>query len=129
MPEPSRRITWPPPDSPDPDALVTREWLVTNGIGGYASGTVAGVITRRFHGLLIAALPSPYGRRMYLNDVAEQLRFQDGHIVQLGGEHRAHSDLRVYGRDYLREFRLERGLPVWTWDVEGVTLEKRLVLP
>ena len=40
----------------------TREWLVTNGLGGYASGTVAGVVTRRYHGLLIAALPAPLGR-------------------------------------------------------------------
>jgi hypothetical protein len=40
----------------DPDALLSREWLVTNGLGGYASGTVAGACTRRYHGLLIAAL-------------------------------------------------------------------------
>ena len=45
----------------------TREWLVTNGLGGYASGTVAGVPTRRYHGLLIAALPAPLGRAMMLN--------------------------------------------------------------
>ena len=54
--QPVRRIPWPPPDANDPEALVTREWLVTNGLGGYASGTVSGVITRRYHGLLIAAL-------------------------------------------------------------------------
>jgi len=60
--EPIRRLAWPPPEASEPDALVTREWLVTNGLGGYASGTVAGVITRRYHGLLIAALPAPLGR-------------------------------------------------------------------
>ena len=43
------------------EPLLTREWLVTNGLGGYASGTVAGVATRRYHGLLIAALPAPLG--------------------------------------------------------------------
>jgi hypothetical protein len=43
------------------DALLTREWLVTNGIGGYATGTIAGVATRRYHGLLVAALPVPLG--------------------------------------------------------------------
>ena len=41
------------------EPLLTREWLITNGVGGYASGTVAGVVTRRYHGLLIAALPAP----------------------------------------------------------------------
>src|SRR5439155_25644013 len=59
--DPLRRISWPPPDRDVPDALVTREWLVTNALGGYASGTVAGVMTRRYHGLLIAALGGQYG--------------------------------------------------------------------
>ncbi len=50
--------------------LATREWLVTNGLGGYASGTIAGVITRRYHGCLIAALPAPLGRMVMLSHVA-----------------------------------------------------------
>ena len=44
------------------DATSTREWLVTNGLGGYASGTISGIVTRRYHGLLVAALPAPIGR-------------------------------------------------------------------
>ena len=48
-------------DQADQTPLITREWLVTNGLGGYASGTIAGVSTRRYHGLLIAALPAPLG--------------------------------------------------------------------
>ncbi|MDZ4800787.1 MAG: amylo-alpha-1,6-glucosidase [Bryobacteraceae bacterium] len=122
-----RRVAW--PGKAGAEMILDREWIVTNGLGGYASGTVAGVITRRFHGLLIAALPSPFGRRMYLNDVAEQLRFSDGRVVQLGGEHRAHSEVVVYGAEYLREFRMEQGLPVWIYEVEGIELEKRLVMP
>ncbi|MEO8875180.1 MAG: glycogen debranching enzyme N-terminal domain-containing protein, partial [Polyangiaceae bacterium] len=43
-------------DLADPEN--THEWLLTNGMGGYASGTVSGLITRRFHGLLVAALPA-----------------------------------------------------------------------
>ena len=54
------RMPWHGPTRTEP--LLTREWLVTNGLGGYASGTVAGVATRRYHGLLIAALPAPLGR-------------------------------------------------------------------
>ena len=63
--------------SRDADERVRREWLVTNGLGGYASGTVAGAITRRFHGLLVAALPAPLGRMMLLNHLSERLRFAD----------------------------------------------------
>jgi glycogen debranching enzyme len=79
---------WPPPGAADPDALVTPEWLVTNGLGGYASGTVAGVITRRYHGVLIAALPAPFGRIVMLSRVAEELRFADGRCYEFGGRER-----------------------------------------
>ncbi len=48
------------------DIAESREWLVTNGIGGYASGTVAGLLTRRYHGLLVAALKPPLGRTLML---------------------------------------------------------------
>ena len=58
-------------------ACLTREWLVTNGLGGYASGTIGGAPSRRYHGLLIAALPPPYGRRLLLTDVSEEL-YVDG---------------------------------------------------
>ena len=87
MTEPVRRIPWPPADSSDPDALVTREFLVTNALGGYASGTVSGVITRRYHGVLIAALPAPLGRCVMLSQVAEQLCLGDGRELEVGGEY------------------------------------------
>ena len=64
-----------------PRTLLTREWLVTNGLGGYASGTIAGACTRRYHGLLIAALPAPLGRIVMLNHLFEELRLADGSHV------------------------------------------------
>ena len=111
------------------EPLLTREWLVTNGLGGYASSTVGGVITRGFHGYLIAALPSPLGRTMMLNDLVEQITLPDGRVVQLGGEERATAPLQLHGADYLREFRLSMGLPIWRYQVDGFTIEKSLVLP
>ena len=57
--------------TPLPDTKQS-EWLVTNGLGGYASGTINGVLTRRYHGLLVAALPNPLGRMMMLNGVARE---------------------------------------------------------
>src|SRR3954463_11552711 len=114
---------------PDADPHLRQEWLVTNGLGGYASGTVGGVITRRYHGLLIAALPNPLGRRMMLNHVIEELRTADGRIHGLGGEEPAAGELHVPGADLLAGFRLEGGLPVWTYQVSDATLEKRVLMP
>jgi predicted glycogen debranching enzyme len=127
--QPLRRIPWPPPDSADPSALVTREWLVTNGLGGYASGTVAGVVTRRYHGMLIAALAAPLGRTVMLSHVAEQVRFADGRRVEIGGRERAGDAQDVHGTGHLTEFRLESGIPVWRYEVDGLVIEKRLFLP
>src|SRR3989442_2762602 len=114
MHEPIRRIPWPPPPDPaDPDSYVTREWLVTNGLGGYASGTVAGVVTRRYHGLLIAALGAPFGRTVMLSHVAEQLQTADGRRLEIGGRERTSDSKDAQGTGCLTEFRLEDGLPVW----------------
>src|SRR6186997_1275278 len=63
--------------------LAQKEWLVTNGLGGYASGTISGALTRRYHGLLIAALPTPFGRTMMFNYVWERLRWPDGRVTSL----------------------------------------------
>jgi len=109
--------------------LLNREWLVTNGLGGYGSGTISGAITRRYHGLLIAALPAPHGRVVMWSHVSEFLRFGSKDIVSLGGEERAGGQLDLRGADFLREFRLENGLPVWTYHVRDIVLEKRIVLP
>jgi len=127
--EPIRRIPWPVVDTNSPDALVTREWLVTNGFGGYASGTVAGVVTRRYHGLLIAALPAPHGRTVMLSHVAEQVRYTGGKRIEFGGRERTSEAADASGTGYLVEFRLESGLPVWRYDIDGLTIEKRLFMP
>jgi predicted glycogen debranching enzyme len=129
MAEPIRRIAWPVVDPHDPDALVTREWLVTNGLGGYASGTVSGVITRRYHSVLTAALPAPFGRVVMLSHLAEQLRPTDGRRLELGGRELAGDAPDAHGTGYLTEFRLEAGLPAWRYEVEGLVIEKRIFLP
>ena len=110
------------------ELLLSREWLVTNGLGGFASGTVSGVITRRYHGLLIAALPVPHGRMVMWSHVSEFLRFADDDVVSLGAEERAGGQLDLGAADYLQQFRLENGLPVWTYHVRGLVLEKRVLM-
>ena len=54
-----------------------REWLVANGIGGFAMGTISGMLTRRYHGLLIAALKPPLGRTLMLTKLDETVKYDD----------------------------------------------------
>src|ERR1700691_2679315 len=123
------RLPWPGKDGHASEAGLNCEWLATNGLGGYASGTLSGVITRRYHGYLIAALPAPCGRVMMLNERAERLEFPDGRRVQLSGEERAGDPLKLDGMEYISEFRLEAGTPVWRYEIGDTTIQKRLVLP
>ncbi|MEM5787949.1 MAG: amylo-alpha-1,6-glucosidase [Syntrophobacteraceae bacterium] len=113
----------------DEKQLIRREWLVANGLGGYASSTISGVCTRRYHGLLVAAMPAPQGRVVMLTSLAEELRFSDGSTARLGGEERCEGNLCIFGAGYLREFRLEMGLPVWRYKIGDYELEKRIYLP
>jgi len=125
----TRRVTFEPRHLQDPAELLQREWLVTNGLGGYAAGTLAGVITRRYHGLLIAALPAPLGRLVMMSHLGERVRLSGGVVHWLSGEERKDAAVYIEGARRIREFRLEAGLPVWVFDIDGVLLEKRLLLP
>jgi len=124
VPDVLTRVGWRRGD--DADALLDREWLVGNGLGGYATGTLGGVCTRRYHGVLIAAVPG-VGRTVMLSHVRDVLRLPDGGAYRLGGEERS-VGLELHGSSHLAEFRLELGLPVWTYRVEGHTVEKRVVM-
>jgi len=113
----------------DPESLLDREWLVTNGLGGYASGTLAGAATRRYHGILVAAHPAPLGRIVMLSNVTEEFRFPDWSTAGFGGSERSGGPPDVRGAEILTEFRLESGLPVWRFESAGHVLEKRIVMP
>jgi len=117
-----------------PDPLNTTrsdaalEWLVTNGLGGYASGTVSGAMTRRHHGALVAALPAPWGRMVLLSHLEASVRVSNRRLVLDSG----FSDPSVTAQPEtasLQEFRLEWGLPVWIYRVDSLLVEKRVVLP
>src|SRR3989440_3242828 len=114
---------------PSREILLNREWLLTNGLGGYASGTVSGAITRKYHGILVAALPAPLGRVVMWNHVSEFLPFDDNEVVSLGAEERAGGQLDFKSAEYLREFRLEDGMPIWIYQVRDFVIEKRVSMP
>ncbi|HZD43131.1 MAG TPA: glycogen debranching enzyme N-terminal domain-containing protein, partial [Methanomicrobiales archaeon] len=124
----THRIPW-DKSRTDIDTILNREWLVANGLGGYASRTLARVCTRKYHGLLVAALPAPFGRMVMLTGLYEELRFPDGSTAEIGGEEHIENELLLPGAEFLTEFRLELGLPVWRYEVRGYVIEKRVVLP
>jgi predicted glycogen debranching enzyme len=128
-PEPVRAIRRPRDRNDPEDPQPRREWLVTNGIGGYASGTVAGVVTRRYHGLLVASLHAPLGRTVMLNHLLERVRLPDGQVLWLGDEDEVAGPNTADRFDHLVEFRLELGLPVWRYDLRGIGIEKRVLMP
>jgi len=123
-----RSVRWDATDE-GRQSLVWKEWLVTNGLGGYASGTVAGALTRRYHALLIAGLPTPFGRTVMLNALWERLRWPDGRMVSLPTLVDTSAGKEFDTTRYLTGFRLESGLPVWEYNVDGIRLEKRVLMP
>src|SRR5712671_4595872 len=106
--------------------LFRREWVVTNGLGGYASGTISGSVTWRYHGLLIAALQEPFGRTVMLNHLAESVQLSDGQAVQIGGEEPSRPGEGPTAH-CLTEFRLENHLPVWRYEVAGIIIERHVL--
>jgi predicted glycogen debranching enzyme len=129
MKELIRRIPWGGENVSKLEPLLNREWLVTNGLGGYAAGTVAGIVTRRYHGFLIAALGGPFGRVLMLPHLSEQLRLPNGQNIRFGGEERTGGLQGAAGVPYLAEFCLDLGLPIWRYSVDGIVLERRVLLP
>ncbi len=106
---------------------LNREWLVTNGLGGYASGPISGAVSWRYHGLLIAALPAPLGRIVMLNHLTETLVLPDGRRIPLGGSDPI-TDAAEPAELHLSEFRLENQMPIWRYEAGSVVIEKHLVL-
>lgn len=110
-----------------------REWLVTNGIGGYAMGTIAGILTRRYHGLLIAALKPPLGRTLMftkLDEMAEYLgQYYPLHVNRWFGEEDEETVEEPHGHFNIEHFCLEGGIPCWTYACADALLEKRIWMP
>jgi predicted glycogen debranching enzyme len=102
-----------------------REWLVTNGIGGYASGTIANVLTRRYHGLLIAALNPPLGRTLLLAKLEEIIGCANK-FYPLSSNRWADGSVSPEGHKYIESFHLEGTMPVWRFAVADGILEKRI---
>jgi predicted glycogen debranching enzyme len=100
-----------------------REWLVTNGIGGFAMGTIAGMLTRRYHGLLIAATRPPLGRRLLVTKLDELISYR-GESYPLTVNRWASDVVDLAGYNHLRGFQMVDTVPVWSYTVSDALLEK-----
>jgi predicted glycogen debranching enzyme len=114
------RETW-----SDLEAALRREWLETNGLGGFASSTIVGLNTRRYHGLLVAATKPPAGRLVLLSKLEETL-WIDGRRFDLSAN-RYPGVIHPQGFHYLKQFRLDP-FPVFTYEVEDIEMEKSVFM-
>jgi predicted glycogen debranching enzyme len=134
------KIKGAPPDSPvefpcwvdlgreicgDLSAAEGCEWLITNGLGGFGCGTVPGLLTRRYHGLLVAAMKPPVGRILLLSKLDETAEY-DGQSNPLSTNRWSGGAVDPQGYRYLERFRLEGTTPVWTFACADALLEKRV---
>ena len=106
-------------------AAEQREWLVTNGIGGFASGSVAGSLMRRYHGLLIAALQPPLGRTLLVSKLEETAAY-DGRTYRLSTNRWGGGRADPEGYRLLERFRLEGASPLWIYALGDALVEKRI---
>jgi predicted glycogen debranching enzyme len=107
------------------EGAVRREWLVTNGLGGFACGTLAGSNTRRYHGLLVAALRPPLERTLMVAKLDAVVTYR-GRRYELATNEYADGTIAPRGCVLLDSFRLEGSIPVWTWLIGDALIEQRI---
>src|ERR1700720_1620137 len=111
----------------DLGAAESREWLGTNGIGGYAFGSIAGLLTRCYHGLLVAALQPPLGRTLLVAKLEEMVRYGSEEFA-LFANRWADGTVSPEGYLNIERFRLEGTTPIWTFALADALLEKRIFM-
>ncbi len=107
--------------------IIEREWLVTNGMGGFASGTVGDMNTRRYHGLLMAALTPPVGRTLLVAKVDATVRY-GGKTYQLFSNEFVDGTVVPHGHLHLETFFLDGSIPVWRYALADALIEKRVLM-
>src|SRR4029079_19197368 len=111
----------------DPSSLVAKEWLITNGIGGYASSSLLAIPARRYHGVFVPDLPGR-GRTLLIPRLDETVEWATQTVLLSGAEY-ADGRIEYDGVLYLKDIRREWQTPVWRFNLGGSVLEKRIVAP
>ena len=110
------------------DLASRREWLVTNGLGGWASGTVSGANTRRYHGFFIPALQPPLGRTVLVGKLNEKATI-GGRTFELSSNEYADGTIDAHGYRQIETFQLDGLIPTWTYALAEALIEKRVWMP
>jgi predicted glycogen debranching enzyme len=118
-------ISFGPEIAADLPSALRREWLVTNGLGGYASGTITGINTRRYHGLLVAALAPPVERTVLVAGSIDWATY-DGQRYPLSTHEYGDGTIDPHGYRHIVAFRLDGTVPVWTYALADALLERRV---
>ena len=106
---------------------LNHEWLVTNGLGGYAAGTILGATTRSYHGLLVAALHPPVERLVLVTKIDEEVELPGGQRLKLGVNEYQDGTIDPQGFKYLDSVSLESDIPHFTYCLgDHITLGKRI---
>jgi predicted glycogen debranching enzyme len=119
------RIDLPRADFVTQQSALTREWLLTNGLGGFACGTIAHANTRRYHALLVAALAAPGERTLMVAKLDATVRYR-GSSFELACNEFADGTIAPHGFARLADFHLEDGMPMWTYALGDARLEERI---
>ncbi|PYC76171.1 amylo-alpha-1,6-glucosidase [Micromonospora arborensis] len=112
----------------DLTSAASREWLVPDGLGGYAMGTVGGLRTRRYHGLLVVPGETPASRQVGLVSLDPTVTLPSGARVRLGAHEWSSGDVDPRGFELLERFDLVDGLPRWRWRIGAVVIERELAM-
>ena len=108
--------------------LRSREWLITNGLGGYSSGTLAGIPARKYHGLFVPNLAAPKGRHIMVSR-CDEVVLTGTRRLHLGGAEFADERFEGESHSVLREFRLDHRIAIWLFEVDERLFEKSIVMP
>jgi predicted glycogen debranching enzyme len=109
----------------DPAHLIDSEWWLANGIGGYAGGSVSGILTRRYHGLLVAPVQPPLGRQLLFAKADAVVRVGE-RSVPLHSNQWAGGIIAPQGYQTLKQFQLDGQMPLWLFEAEGLRIEQRI---
>ncbi|BDD04691.1 amylo-alpha-1,6-glucosidase [Aureibacter tunicatorum] len=105
--------------------VENKEWLITNGIGGYASGTIAGSLSRGYHGLLVSAIKPPIDRRLYLAKLEETVKYMEN-SYPLSSNHWENNIIEPKGYLNIESFELQDSTPCWRFAFSDALIEKKV---
>lgn len=112
----------------DPSSFLDREWLITNGLGGYASGTLAGIGARRYHGLFMPNLTAPKGRHLLISRLEEDVLL-DGASFRIGGVQPPATDAAQLSMQWLDAIHIGRNTARWIYKLPDAVIERTLAMP